>query len=135
MHSIADSALTEAKIASLIERAHAYPWPESFQPAMLLAFERRDFNGILLKEYVPEGLVNGRMALVGDAVHLATSWTGMGFNAALQDVLILAEKLAAGDLAVSGVLGQLLAYEAERLAKVRALVQGGQRFTWEFREE
>lgn len=59
----------------------------------------------------------------------------MGFNAASQDVLILAEKLAAGDLAVSGVLGQLLAYEAERLAKVRALVQGGQRFTWEFREE
>lgn len=83
MHSVSGSALTKDELETLILRTKEDPWPEPFQSAMLTAFEQKDFSGILLKKYVPEQLVNGRMAIVGDAAHSATSWTGMGFNSSL----------------------------------------------------
>jgi 2-polyprenyl-6-methoxyphenol hydroxylase-like FAD-dependent oxidoreductase len=82
-------------------------------------------------EYIPQKLVNGRIGLVGDAAHLMTPLTAMGFNAALHDAASLA------DCVSNGVVGEqaakaLLAYESERLKTVRQLVQSGQSFSRSF---
>ncbi len=135
MHSIAAKDVSEEELETLIRRTEKNPWPEPFQTAMLTAFERRAFRGILLKEYVPEQLVRGRMAIVGDAAHSATSWTGMGYNASLQDAASIAQNFVEDKPTAAQIPSILQAYEEERLEEVRAIVQRGQMFSRSFRVE
>jgi 2-polyprenyl-6-methoxyphenol hydroxylase-like FAD-dependent oxidoreductase len=53
---------------------------------------RRDRH---IAEYVPDKLVKGRVALVGDAAHVPTPMTGSGFSASLHDAETLAAAIAA----------------------------------------
>lgn len=135
MFSVQGSALTEEEIEGLQTRAIQEPWPEPFQSAMLYAFENRDFTGILLKEYVPDQLANGRIAIVGDAAHVATSWTGMGFNASLQDAAVIGQLIKDQEPTSNEIPMILQAYEDARIQAVRSIVKGGQNFSRSFREE
>lgn len=84
--------------------------------------------GTPIAEYVPERLVQGRLALVGDAAHVPTPMTGMGFGASLDDAEAIAESLGAG-VSGSSVAEALRAYERKRLSSVRGMVQAGQQFS------
>jgi FAD binding domain len=55
--------------------------------------------GTPVAEYLPPRLVRGRVALVGDAAHVASPMTGAGFRNALLDVASLAACLDSADAA------------------------------------
>lgn len=135
LHSISADDLSKEELEVLIHRTHQDPWPEPFQSAMLIALEKREFRGILLKEYVPEKLYRGRVAIVGDAAHSATSWTGMGYNASLQDAASIAQTIIDYQPTTEQIPETLQRYEDARLEVVRAIVEGGQIFSRSFRVE
>lgn len=106
-------------------------WPEPWRRAMLECIERRAVIGTPITEYVPDRLVNGRLALVGDAAHVPTPITGNGFSASLSDAEALAKCVAQG-IAGSAAEMALWEYETARLNSVRSLVQAGQQFSRSF---
>jgi len=55
-----------------------------------LALSRAGADVTPIAEYVPDRLVNGRLALVGDAAHVPTPMTGCGFSASLDDAEAIA---------------------------------------------
>jgi 2-polyprenyl-6-methoxyphenol hydroxylase-like FAD-dependent oxidoreductase len=67
------------------------PWRD----AILDCIDRRAVIGTPIAEYVPDKLVKGRVALVGDAAHVPTPMTGSGFSASLHDAETLAAAIAA----------------------------------------
>jgi 2-polyprenyl-6-methoxyphenol hydroxylase-like FAD-dependent oxidoreductase len=74
-------------------------------------------------EYLPSRLVRDRVALVGDAAHVASPMTGAGFENALLDVAALAASLrGASGAGIPAALGR---YEEERLPLARRLVSSG----------
>jgi 2-polyprenyl-6-methoxyphenol hydroxylase-like FAD-dependent oxidoreductase len=95
---------------------------------------RRAVIGTPIAEYVPDRLVNGRLALVGDAAHVPTPMTGMGFSASLDDAEAIAESIVAGAGGAS-VAEALRAYEKQRLSSARCLVHSGQQFSCGFSRE
>ncbi len=100
-------------------------WPRPWLDAILDCLDRRAIVGTPVAEYLPDRLVSGRLALVGDAAHVCTPMTGNGFAAAATDALALAAALGgAGDVPAA-----LIRYEAARLRDVRGLVQSGQQFS------
>ncbi|MGF1242202.1 FAD-dependent monooxygenase [Streptomyces sp. 2-6] len=103
-------------------------WPAPWQDAILDRVERRAVIGTPIAEYVPDRLVNGRLALVGNAAHVQTPMTGMGFDASLQDAEALADHLAG----TSEVRAALRGYEETRLHGARDLVRSGQQFSRSF---
>jgi 2-polyprenyl-6-methoxyphenol hydroxylase-like FAD-dependent oxidoreductase len=106
-------------------------WPSPWRDAVLDCVDRQAVIGTPIAEYLPERLVNGRLAIVGDAAHVPTPMTGKGFAASLQDALALAES-AAGGLHGVGALHALSHYEEMRLDSARSLVQSGQMFSRSF---
>ena len=84
-----------------------------------------------IAEYVPEVLVKGRIALVGDAAHVPTPLTASGFNASLEDAAILTDcvvkEIQGGD-----AVEALLEYQSRRLKVARQMVQSGQGFSRSF---
>jgi 2-polyprenyl-6-methoxyphenol hydroxylase-like FAD-dependent oxidoreductase len=82
--------------------------------------------GTPVAEYRPERLVRGRVALIGDAAHVASPMTGAGFENALLDVATLAA--AVNDGRAADAPRALDLYEQERLLAVRRLVSSG--MTW-----
>ncbi|MFF2126592.1 FAD-dependent oxidoreductase [Streptomyces olivochromogenes] len=87
--------------------------------------------GTPIAEYVPDQLVNGRLALVGDAAHVPTPMTGSGFSASLHDAKAVAAAVAAG-VRGPAMARALREYEKERLRSVRSMVQSGQQFSRSF---
>lgn len=77
-----------------------------------------------LTQYLPARLSNGRIAIVGDAAHVASPMVGAGLVYGLLDCLTLGRAVAAagGTNEIAG-LTALRAYEAERLEENRAHVQ------------
>lgn len=104
-------------------------WPTPWRDAIADCVRRRALVGTPIAEYVPDRLVNGRLALVGDAAHVPTPMTGMGFGASLDDAEAIAESLGAG---ASSVAEALLTYERKRLGSARRMVQSGQQFSHGF---
>nr|WP_246376864.1 FAD-dependent monooxygenase [Conyzicola lurida] len=91
--------------------------------------------GTPISEYVPHHVVNGRLAIVGDAAHVATPMTGSGFTQALDDAEVLADVIEAA--ARRGLDGRLIAdallkYEKKRLRSAQSSVQSGQTFSRRF---
>jgi 2-polyprenyl-6-methoxyphenol hydroxylase-like FAD-dependent oxidoreductase len=60
----------------------------------------------------------GRVVLVGDAAHATTPGVGQGAAQAIEDAVVLADRLAAGDLATA--LGE---YEAKRRPRAEAVLK------------
>lgn len=129
-HSLVGPTIPEATLRELVTQATAR-WPQPWLAATLHSLQTRNLVGIPIAEYVPDQLVRGRIALVGDAAHVLTPLTAAGFNASLQDAATLADCVAQGR-ANADVAAALLAYEARRLKTVRQLVQSGQSFSRSF---
>jgi 2-polyprenyl-6-methoxyphenol hydroxylase-like FAD-dependent oxidoreductase len=129
-HSLTSADIPAATYGQLADEARAR-WPSPWSDAISACAARRSITGTPIAEYVPDKLVNGRLALVGDAAHVQTPMTGQGFSSALEDAEALAEFIAAG-LRRSAVTKTLPDYERKRLASVRSMVRSGQQFSRSF---
>ena len=89
--------------------------------AILHSIETRNLTGTPIAEYVPDKLVKGRIALVGDAAHVPTPLTASGFNASLQDAAALADSVAKG-IQGTAAAEVLLEFESQRLKIARQVV-------------
>jgi len=98
-------------------------WPSPWRECVAWGVTHGHVFGTPVAEYLPERLVRGRVALIGDAAHVASPMTGAGFENALLDVAALAATVDDGSAAdVPRALGR---YEQERLPVVRRLVSSG----------
>jgi 2-polyprenyl-6-methoxyphenol hydroxylase-like FAD-dependent oxidoreductase len=129
-HSLTSADIPGATLRQLAVEANDR-WPAPWRDAILDCIERRAVIGTPIAEYVPDRLVNGRLALVGDAAHVPTPMTGCGFSASLDDAEAIAESVTAG-VRASALAKALREYEKERLSSVRGMVQSGQQFSRSF---
>ena len=129
-HSLSSADIPEATYRELADKAENL-WPSPWREAVLDCIQRRAVIGTPIAEYVPDQLVNGRLALVGDAAHVPTPMTGSGFSASLHDAEAVAAAVAAG-VRGPAMAPALQEYERERLSAVRSMVQSGQQFSRSF---
>jgi 2-polyprenyl-6-methoxyphenol hydroxylase-like FAD-dependent oxidoreductase len=129
-HSLTSADVPDATLRELAVEARDL-WPALWRDAIVDCTDRHAVIGIPIAEYVPDRLVNGRLALVGDAAHVPSPMTGSGFSASLDDAGALARSVAAG-VHGSGLAKALRGYEKERLGSVRDMVQAGQQFSRSF---
>lgn len=129
-HSLASADIPEATLRELAAEADDL-WPAIWRDAILDCVDRHAVIGTPIAEYVPDRLVNGRLALVGDAAHVPTPMTGSGFSASLYDAEAIAASVAAG-VHGSAPAQALRGYEKERLSSVRDMVRSGQQFSRSF---
>jgi 2-polyprenyl-6-methoxyphenol hydroxylase-like FAD-dependent oxidoreductase len=129
-HSLIAADMPEATLHELAAGA-GDRWPAPWRDAILDCIERHAVIGTPIAEYVPDRLVSGRLALVGDAAHVPTPMTGSGFGASLEDAEAVAESVAAG-VRGSALAEALRGYETKRLNSVRDMVQSGQQFSRSF---
>ena len=94
-HSLNSADVPDATLQQLAADADDL-WPAPWRDAISDCVERRALIGTPIAAYVPDKLVNGRLALVGDAAHVPTPMTGSGFSASLDDAVAIAESVAAG---------------------------------------
>lgn len=113
-------------IADLARREFPAPWRD----AILDCVQRRAVIGTPIAEYVPERLVTGRIALVGDAAHVPTPMTGSGFRESLHDAEALASAVARAP--ETAWTDAFLDYERVRLGPARDLVNSGRNFSRAF---
>lgn len=128
-HSLNGSDIPEQTLNELAEQASH--WPEPWSTTALYAIQKRTLIGIPIKEYVPDFLVKGRVALVGDAAHVPAPVTASGFNESLQDAVALGKCVEQG---IKGheAIQALKKYESLRLEKVRKMVKSGQFYSVTF---
>lgn len=129
-HSLKGPDIPEETITELKQQTNEL-WPEPFKSATLYALETRNLTGIPIKEYAPDKLVNGRLALIGDAAHVPAPITASGFNESLEDAVSLGKSVAKGVEGVNAVEA-LDTYESMRLNKVRQMVLSGNSFSRSF---
>ena len=129
-HSLRGSDIPEETIAELTREVRLR-WEDPWKSAMLHALESRSLTGTPIKEYVPDRLVNGRIALIGDAAHVPAPITASGFNASLQDAVELGKCVARGIKGPDAV-NALQKYESRRLQDVRRMVQSGKSYSRSF---
>jgi 2-polyprenyl-6-methoxyphenol hydroxylase-like FAD-dependent oxidoreductase len=129
-HSLHSPDIPEQTLIELAEKA-SVRWEQPWLDAILHSIETRNLVGTPIAEYVPDNLVKGRIAIVGDAAHLPTPLTASGFNASLQDAATLAECVEKG-IKGSAATEALSEYESLRLKNARQIVQSGQSFSRSF---
>ncbi|MFL0373050.1 FAD-dependent monooxygenase [Paenibacillus amylolyticus] len=129
-HSLNAADIPKQTLIELAKQA-SVRWPEPWLTAILHSIHTRNLIGTPIAEYVPDRLVKGRIAIIGDAAHVLTPLTASGFNASLQDAAALADCVAEGIEGASAA-GALLEYESKRLKSVRQIVQSGQSFSRSF---
>ncbi|WP_217504778.1 MULTISPECIES: FAD-dependent monooxygenase [Paenibacillus] len=129
-HSLNAADIPEETLIELAKQA-SVRWPEPWLAAILHSIHTRNLIGTPIAEYVPDTLVKGRIAIVGDAAHVLTPLTASGFNSSLQDAATLADCVAEGIQGTKGAEA-LLEYESKRLKGVRQIVQSGQSFSRTF---
>lgn len=125
----AQPAVPPALLAELAASAAAR-WPTPWDTAIPHAIASGRMVATPVADHLPGRLVRGRAALVGDAAHAVTPFTGAGLYTALQGALALARAIERHGPAPAA----LAAYEAERLAPSRRLVQSGRRASRAFLE-
>lgn len=106
-------------------------WSQPWLAAIQHSIQTRNLVATPIAEYVPELLVKGRIALVGDAAHLPTPLTASGFNASLEDAATLTDCVAK-EIQVADPIKSLLEYQSRRLKVARQIVQSGQGFSRSF---
>jgi 2-polyprenyl-6-methoxyphenol hydroxylase-like FAD-dependent oxidoreductase len=98
-------------------------WPAPWGETIAWGVTHGAVFGAPVAEYLPPRLVRGRVALVGDAAHVASPMTGAGFQNALLDVQALAASL--DGVTAPAAPAALDRYERERLPRARHLVSSG----------
>src|SRR5699024_10015477 len=129
-HSLKGPDIPEKTINELKQEAKSM-WPEPWLSTTLSALNNRGLTGIPVKEYIPDNLSNGRVALVGDAAHVPAPITASGFNQSLEDAVALGKCVAKGVIGDDAIQA-MEKYESQRLAKVRDIVRSGQSFGLSF---
>ena len=84
--------------------------------------------GTPIVHYRPTRLVNGRVALAGDAAHAASPMVGGGFREGLYDVMALSETMS-GITSSREVASALDRYQRQRLGPAVAHVARSERAT------
>lgn len=111
-------------------------WPSPWKEVMVASLRANLVLGTPITEYVPTRLVDGRIAIVGDAAYVATPMTGRGYTEALDDAETLADAIARArrsHTTVDITADALHRYEKKRLRKARGTVESGQNFSRRFR--
>ncbi|MCD0451706.1 FAD-dependent monooxygenase [Actinocorallia sp. API 0066] len=111
-------------MADLAERT----WDEPWRSAVVQAFRDREVIATPIAEYLPDRVVSGRIALLGDAAHAQTPMTGAGFEEAVTDAAALADAFT-GTTSPEEALRR---YEYLRLADMRRRVSAGRSFSTSF---
>lgn len=97
-------------------------WPDVWAEAVALGVQSTtSLSGAPIAEYLPDRLVFGPLAIVGDAAHVVSPMTGSGFATGVDDAASLSRALAQRGHDES-MAAALLRYENARLPRVRALV-------------
>jgi 2-polyprenyl-6-methoxyphenol hydroxylase-like FAD-dependent oxidoreductase len=129
-HSLTGPNIPEHTLKELAKKA-TQRWSQPWLSAIQHSISTRNLIGTPIAEYVPDVLVNGRIALVGDAAHLPTPLTASGFNASLIDAATLADCFAKG-VEGDAAAKALSQYQSRRLKEARQIVQAGQSFSHSF---
>lgn len=106
----------------------AASWPSPWREALTQALENASVFGTPLVQYKPARLVNGRVALAGDAAHAASPMVGGGFRQGLYDVRALAQTMT-GITSPDEVMSALARYQQLRLGPATRHVSGSERAT------
>lgn len=129
-HSLKGTDIPEDILKEL--RAEATQnWPEPWLSATLHGIDKGGLTGFPIKEYVPDILAKGRIAIIGDAAHAPAPITASGFNESLEDAAILGKCIAKG-IQGNDAINALEKYESQRLNTVRQMVQSGLSFSRNF---
>src|SRR5699024_369584 len=123
-HSLDAPAIPQQLINELKQDA-SNAGPEPFSTATPYALENRQLTVIPIKEYVPDTLFSGRIAIIGDAAHVPAPITASGFNESLNDAVALGKAVSKG-ITGNNAINALKTYESDRLNKVKRMVQSGQ---------
>jgi 2-polyprenyl-6-methoxyphenol hydroxylase-like FAD-dependent oxidoreductase len=129
-HSLIGADIPTKALDNLSKKA-LQRWSQPWLAAIQHSIQTRNLIATPIAEYVPEVLVKGRIALVGDAAHLPTPLTASGFNASLEDAATLADCVVK-EIQRGDVVGALLQYQSSRLKVARQIVQSGQGFSRSF---
>src|SRR5688572_12665445 len=129
-HSLRGADIPTRTLDNLSKKA-AQRWSQPWLAAIQHSIQTRNLIATPISEYVPELLVKGRIALVGDAAHVPTPLTASGFNASLEDAATLTDCVAK-EKQRGGVIETLLQYQSRRLKVARKIVQSGQGFSRSF---
>jgi 2-polyprenyl-6-methoxyphenol hydroxylase-like FAD-dependent oxidoreductase len=129
-HSLIGADIPAETLDNLSKKARQR-WSQPWLAAIQHSIRTRNLIATPIAEYVPEVLVKGRIALVGDAAHLPTPLTASGFNASLEDAATLADCVAK-EIQRGNVVEALLQYQSRRLDVARRIVQSGQGFSRSF---
>lgn len=109
-------------------------WPDPWRTAIIVALKQAAVFATPVAEYYPERLKCGRVAIIGDAAHVASPVTGMGLVAGLLDAETLAQNLeTASRQRGPDVRNALEKYEAARLSKAQRLVSASQKWSQAYR--
>jgi 2-polyprenyl-6-methoxyphenol hydroxylase-like FAD-dependent oxidoreductase len=99
-------------------------WRSPERDVLVAALDRDILFGTPLTQYLPDRLCNGRVAIVGDAAHVASPMVGAGLVYGLLDGVSLGRAVTAvGGTTGSAGITALRAYEAERLDEDRVHVK------------
>ncbi|MFI5756412.1 FAD-dependent monooxygenase [Streptomyces sp. NPDC051569] len=126
--SLRESQVPEEILTGLAEAARG--WDSPWGQAVATAAATRRVYGTPVVEYLPERLVRGRVAVLGDAAHVASPMTGHGYATGLEDVDALAGAL--GTDFPGDAVRALQDYEERRLGPGRDLVRAGRSWGRDF---
>lgn len=126
-HSILPADVPQETLTELSREARR-SLPSPWREAVIDAAGRHAITGTPIAEYVPDRLVRGRIALVGDAAHVPTPMTGSGFSESEAD----ADALSIALSREGEIVEALALYERTRLRRARDLVLSGQGFSRSF---
>jgi 2-polyprenyl-6-methoxyphenol hydroxylase-like FAD-dependent oxidoreductase len=129
-YSLRGADIPTETLENLLKKAKQR-WPQPWLAAIQHSIQTRNLLATPIAEYVPEVLVKGRIALVGDAAHVPTPLTASGFNASLEDAATLADCVAK-EIQGGETVKALLVYQSRRLKLARQMVQSGQGFSRSF---
>jgi 2-polyprenyl-6-methoxyphenol hydroxylase-like FAD-dependent oxidoreductase len=125
--SLAPGALPD-NVRERLAAFAAASWPSPWREALGLALETGAVFGTPIVHYRPTRLVNGRIALAGDAAHAASPMVGGGFRQGLYDVMALSGAMS-GISSPREVTSALDRYQRQRLGPAVAHVSRSERAT------
>ncbi|WP_206538950.1 FAD-dependent oxidoreductase [Nocardiopsis lucentensis] len=108
-----------------LERAAESKWDAPWRTGVVETIRDRSVIATPISEYLPERVVDGRVALVGDAAHAQTPMTGAGFEEAVIDAAALARELGGAD----DLGAALQRYELLRIGDMRDRMAAGASFS------